>query len=62
MNKNAGGNTFSSNNTTEDVQVDNGEVTFHITQIVPDDSSFFDHLSENGKALANLKFDVSTIG
>ena len=61
VSKSAGSNTFNSNNANETVQVDNGEVTFHITQIVPDDSSFYDHNSRSGKALANLQFDVSTI-
>ena len=49
----------SNGNQSDTVQVDNIEVNFHFTQIIPTDSSFLDPLSRKGALIVSLKFDVS---
>ena len=50
-------NGASSNQTNDNVMVDNGEVNFHVTNLIPDSA-----LVEDSEAFQALKFDVSRIG
>lgn len=45
----------------EDVQVDNGEINYHICQILPTDADFFNPNTVNGRWLDSKKFDVSKL-
>ena len=56
---NANTNNNHGNNGADTVQVDNGDVHFHIIEILPTDRSMLNHLSVLGAQLNNHKFDVN---
>jgi len=56
---NANTNNNHGNNGADTVQVDNGDVHFHIIEILPTDHSMLNHLSVLGAQLNNHKFDVN---
>ena len=49
------------NNNSEDVQVDNGEINYHVISLRPTNQALLNPVSLIGAALKGLKFDVSTI-
>jgi len=57
---NATNGNFNSNNN-EDVQVDNGEINYHVISLRPTNRAILNPVSLLGAALKGIKFDVSTI-
>ena len=45
----------------EDVQVDAGEISYHIVQLVPYNSDLLDITTTKGKELEAKKYDVSNL-
>jgi hypothetical protein len=55
----ASGVTTNANNENEEIEA--GQLTHHIVQIIPTDRSFLNETSINGRALLRLKYDVSNL-
>ena len=49
------------NNNDEEMQVEYGEISYHIVNIIPTNLDFLDRNTHLGGQLCNLKFDVTTI-
>ena len=47
------------NNSNEKIQVDNGEISYHIVEMQPSNQNFLSRTSVIGRAVDDLKFDIS---
>ena len=55
-------NTVGYSNTTDtESQIDSGDISSHIVQIIPSNRDFLDPTTTLGRELSELKFDVSKI-
>ena len=60
-NENTNSNTNHNNNNESAVQVDAGDISLHIVNIIPTNRDFLDNTTALGGRLHNLKFDPTTI-